>query len=135
MHGIGKTIAALGADGFETLFSDESNGNKKFDKYPLLTDMMDQVNKRSYSNTLKDFGTLIRLKSGRESYQLLSDNLPIPSTISTDKYLSKYDHIVEGELQVRFFSFCQAKNIRFVLMFHGNSLYTPMIKKICNTLN
>lgn len=68
--------------------------------YPLLDALNQQLYRRSYPDILKDFSLLVRLKGGRKLHQLLSDNLPIPSTASTDKFLANMDFSTEGEVQV-----------------------------------
>ena len=65
--------------------------------------MKSQVTTYGYPDILKDFSLMIRLKGGRQLHQLSSNNLPIPSTASTDKYLADMEFITEGRIQVRIF--------------------------------
>lgn len=70
--------------------------------YPLLEALNKQVNSHTYSELLQNFSLMLRLKGGRQLHQFVSNNLPLPSTASTDKLLATMDFVTEGELQVSF---------------------------------
>lgn len=98
---IGKKVKNLSKTQFNDMYANDNHKYEKIEEYPLLNILEKQTQNRTYTSTLKDFSTLIRLKAGREVHVLLSENLPIPKTSATDKYLSNFDYICEGELQVR----------------------------------
>lgn len=102
---IGEIVSKMTEDEFGIEFLGDSEdekdeiGTKR--NFPLLSELNKQQNKKDYSQTLKDVSVLIRLQAGRSVHKFLSDNLPIPKTSATDKYLKQFDYVQEGELQVR----------------------------------
>lgn len=96
---IGESVSNMGEELFNTYFGDIETQQK----FPLLVGLNNQAGNPTYSETIKDFATLIRLKSGPEAYELLCENLPFPATSTINSYLIKYEHINEGQLQVSSF--------------------------------
>lgn len=68
--------------------------------FPLLEKLRQQITLAHYDDVVRDFSLLLRIKCGRQAYELLARNLPLMSISATDKYLHQYEKIVEGELQV-----------------------------------
>lgn len=98
---IGEVISQMSEKEFKENFEEhiqEYETEKK--TYPLLDELNKQLKQNKYSDTLKDVSVLLRLNAGRQVHQFLSDNLPMPKTSSTDKYLKDFDYVNEGELQV-----------------------------------
>lgn len=96
---IGLKISNLDEEEFDDQFMNIQE-NDEILKYPLLNELNKQLSQKIYSETLKDVSILMRLQAGRQVHQFLSDNLPLPKTSATDKYLREFDYINEGELQV-----------------------------------
>lgn len=99
---IGNTISNMSEKEFNKHFLDEYEEEivKNKEKFPLLDELNRQVGKKNYSEPLKDMSVWIRCQAGRLVHQFLSDNLPMPKTSATDKYLQNFDYVNEGELQV-----------------------------------
>lgn len=106
LKSVGEKISKLNQEEFDSYFNDCDEDDKNveiLDEYPLLTEFNNNLKTGSFSQNTKDFSTLIRLKAGREAHGLLSENLPIPKTNTTDKYLSQFGYVTEGVLQVILF--------------------------------
>lgn len=103
---VGQYVSGLTKTKFDERYINDEIKQKEVE-FPLLTAMNDQIKSCKYSNTIKNFGSLIRIKAGRQVYELLSKNLPMPATSTTDKYLKKFDYILEGELMVSNTVICQ----------------------------
>lgn len=102
---IGEIVSKMTEDEFGVEFLGNSEDEKEEigtkRNFPLLKELNKQENQKDYSQALKDVSVLIRLQAGRSVHKFLSDNLPMPKTSATDKYLQQFDYIQEGELQVR----------------------------------
>lgn len=92
-------ISELTEEEFDEIFLCKV-GESEPDDDQSLKELNKQVSNKKYSQTLKDFSVLVRLQVGRQIYQLLSNNLPLPKTKTTDHYLQQYEYVNEGELQV-----------------------------------
>lgn len=88
-------------DEFENTFNDSIPDAKCQSNYNLLNELNNQDGSQKYSETIKNFSLLIRLKAGRDVHEILSGNLPLPKTSTADKYLANFDVIIEGELQIK----------------------------------
>lgn len=100
LKNIGERIASISEEEFIFKFTEVNVKTKK--KFPLLEAMTAQTTLTKYPKILKDVSILLRLQAGRHVHQFLSDNLPIPKTSATDKYLKACDFVCEGELLVSY---------------------------------
>lgn len=104
--GIEATLLHIGS---ETL----SKGRQFFDnidtesplreyRSQLLKLMLPQVGKHVYNDDLKKIATIFRIRGGRQLYEILCANLPLPNISTVDNYIHSTILINEGEMRVRF---------------------------------
>lgn len=100
IQSIGKNVSELSEDDFYTII--EPVPVRDENKYPFLDLLNQQKNEYKCNETLLDMSTYIRIKDGRQLHQVLSTNLPLPSTSTVDNIIQKMDYVGEGEIQVSF---------------------------------
>lgn len=100
---IGREITKMGKKKFTDLIINDQSLMKETAEIPrLLKVLNEQIGQRNYSSEVKDISTLFRLLGGPQLYEIIQKCLGLPSTSSTNKYITNQNPFREGELQVRF---------------------------------
>lgn len=99
---IGKKLGEMGYENFIKAVEahDQSSRYRLGKEYPLMKLLNCQLHNVEFSEEIISFAQLLRSEVGPLTYELISQNIPIPSLSTIDKKLQVLTRIDEGVLQV-----------------------------------
>lgn len=99
--------AALLYIGAETIAKGKQFFNDIDDETPVIENrcklvqlLLEQIGNHVYQEDVKKIATLFRIRSGRQMYEIMCANLPLPNITTVDSYIHSTTAINEAELRV-----------------------------------